>query len=183
MFWLGCVLDGPGFDFLRGQKICVLFKTSISVLGPTQPPIERVPPVGGGALPREKSRRGVKLTGHHHVVPMLRIRSVVWLFLLHAFLAFIVKKRALLYLTCVSTVYHGCRESSYGRLYIWGSHNGDSPALKMEGEGFSESFGILLPHGVSSQTFVIKVLHLDTLLISVWINIFNLGNWYIRYLH
>ena len=40
--WLGCVLDGAGFEYCQGQEIFLFSKTSISALRPNCPPIQWV---------------------------------------------------------------------------------------------------------------------------------------------
>jgi hypothetical protein len=53
----------------------LLTTASRPALGPTQTPIECVPRGGGGAFPRGKSGRGVKITIHLQLAPRLRMRG------------------------------------------------------------------------------------------------------------
>jgi hypothetical protein len=58
-------LDDRGFDPRQGQKISPLSSVSRPALGPTQPPVQRIPGVlSSGA----KRGRGVTLTTHPHLV-------------------------------------------------------------------------------------------------------------------
>ena len=61
-------LDGLGFEFRWGRDFP---HPSISALGPTQLPIQRIPslfPVGEGG----QSSRGVALTTYSHLAPRLK---------------------------------------------------------------------------------------------------------------
>jgi hypothetical protein len=60
----GYGLDGPGLECRWGRDFSHL---SRPVLGPTQPPVQWVPGLSGGV----KSGRGVRLTPHLLVVPLV----------------------------------------------------------------------------------------------------------------
>jgi hypothetical protein len=59
----------PGFDPRQRERVFLLVSASISVLGPTQPPVQWVP---GVLSPGAKRGRGVTLTTYPHLVPRSR---------------------------------------------------------------------------------------------------------------
>jgi hypothetical protein len=65
------------FDPRKGQMIFPLTSVSSPALGPTQPPVQRVP---GGPFPGVKRGRGVTLTTHPHLVQRSRMSRSYILF-------------------------------------------------------------------------------------------------------
>jgi hypothetical protein len=63
-------LDDRGSTPGRGKRISPLASVSRPALGPTQPPVQRVP---GVLSPGLKRGRGVTLTTHLHLVPRSRM--------------------------------------------------------------------------------------------------------------
>jgi hypothetical protein len=70
---LGYGLDGPGFEFLRGQEIVLFSKISRPAVGTTQPPIQCV---SGGSFPGVKQPR-LEVYRSPYLVPKLRMNGAI----------------------------------------------------------------------------------------------------------
>jgi hypothetical protein len=66
----GWMIGRSGFDSRQGQRIFPVASVSRPALGPTQPPVQRVP---GVLSPVVKRGRGVTLTTHLHLIPRSRM--------------------------------------------------------------------------------------------------------------
>jgi hypothetical protein len=73
VLWLGCELEDRGSITGRERDFLLFATASTPALGPTQPPIQRVPV---GLFPRVKGR-AVKLTTHLHLLPRLMTNGVI----------------------------------------------------------------------------------------------------------
>jgi hypothetical protein len=70
---LGYGLDDRGCDSRQGPGIFLFTTVSKPAVGPTQPPIQRVP----GALSLRVKQPGMKLTIHLHLAPRSRMRGAI----------------------------------------------------------------------------------------------------------